>query len=67
MRCAVLLALAATAWADGKFVSTAVPVVEVPDQQAILVWVVPLVTTKPRLRDESKSLFLANDARAGVA
>jgi len=38
MRWAVLFALAATAWADGKFISTAVPVVEVPDQQAILVW-----------------------------
>ncbi len=33
-----LLALAATARADGKFVSTQVPVVEIPDQQAILVW-----------------------------
>jgi hypothetical protein len=33
-----LLALAALARADGKFVSTQVPVVEIPDQQAILVW-----------------------------
>jgi Uncharacterized protein conserved in bacteria (DUF2330) len=38
MRWAVLLALAAVARADGKFVSTKVPVVEIPDQQAILVW-----------------------------
>lgn len=38
MRWALLLALAATARADGKFVSTQVPVVEIPDQQAILVW-----------------------------
>ena len=33
-----LLALAAVARADGKFMSTQVPVVEIPDQQAILVW-----------------------------
>ncbi len=38
MRWAVLLALAATAHAAGKFLSTAVLVAEIPDQQAILAW-----------------------------
>jgi Uncharacterized protein conserved in bacteria (DUF2330) len=38
MRWAVLLALATLAHADGGFVSTELPVVEIPDQQAILVW-----------------------------
>ena len=33
-----LLALATVARADGKFMSTQVPVVEIPDQQAILVF-----------------------------
>jgi hypothetical protein len=38
MRWAVLLALATVAHADGVVVSTRVPVVAMPEQQAILVW-----------------------------
>ena len=38
MRRLVVLAIAAAAWGDGKFVGVAVPAVEIPDQQAILVW-----------------------------